>query len=51
MERKYSCGECDYEATYKSHLTKHIQSVHVSKNNTCEGCDYKAAGIYSQYIC
>ena len=35
----------------KLHIRVILQSEHESKNNTCEGCDYKAAGIYSQYLC
>ena len=38
MERKYSRGECNYEATYKSHLTKHIQSVHMLIKYKCTEC-------------
>ena len=31
--KKYPCGECDYQATEKSILTRHQQSVHMYDEN------------------
>ena len=47
MGQKYQCDECSYQATEKSNLTKHKQSVHMGKKYSYEGFDYQAKQNYS----
>ena len=42
MGKKHPCGECDYQATTKSHLTAHQRSVHMGQKHPCEECGYQA---------
>ena len=42
MVKKYTCDECDYEATRKSSLTAHQQSVHMGKKYPCKEYDFQA---------
>ena len=37
---QYSCNECEYKATVKRHLTRHIKLIHQGQY-PCEQCDYK----------
>ena len=39
---KFRCNECDYQATQKSHLTSHQQSLHRDRKYDCPDCDYQA---------
>ena len=39
---KYSCNQCDYQATQQGNLQKHIQSVHEGIKYPCNHCDYQA---------
>ena len=39
---KYSCNQCDYQATQKGHVKTHIQSVHEKIKYSCNQCDYQA---------
>jgi len=40
--RNYPCGQCNYQATYTSHLKKHIKSIHEGERYPCNQCSYKA---------
>ena len=42
MGKKYQCNQCDYQATKKSNLTAHQQSLHEEKKYQCNQCDYQA---------
>ena len=37
---QYSCNECEYKATVKTHLTRHTQSTH-QEQYPCEQCEYQ----------
>ena len=39
---KFPCDQCDYKATWKSHLLTHIKSKHKGVKFPCDQCDYKA---------
>ena len=39
---KYSCEQCDYEATMKANLLRHLKSKHEEVKYPCNQCDYKA---------
>ena len=39
---KYSCESCDYKATEKGSLQKHLKSFHDVVNYSCEYRDQKA---------
>ena len=39
---KYSCEYCDYKATEKGSLQKHLKSFHDVVKYSCEFSDYKA---------
>ena len=41
--KRYSCDQCDYKATHKGSLKRHIESVHGDKQYPCDKCDYKTA--------
>ena len=38
---KHSCEFCEYEATTKSNLHQHVQSIHNGVKHSCEFCEYK----------
>ena len=38
---KYACNQCDYLAGHKSHLTKHIESIHEGIKHACNQCEYQ----------
>ena len=38
---KYSCEYCDYKATEKGSLQKHLKSFHKGVKYSCEYCDQK----------
>ena len=50
--KKYPCDECDFQATQKSNLTKHHQSVHMGKKYPCGECCYQATetGSLNQHM-
>ena len=37
---KYSCNQCDYQATTQGHLHTHIAGKHSNKIFKCDHCDY-----------
>ena len=37
----YACDLCDYKATQKAHLKRHIDCVHGGVRHSCDQCDYK----------
>ena len=39
---KECVNDCDYQASYQSHLLKHIQSKQEGINYPCNDCDYQA---------
>ena len=41
---KFACDQCDYKATWKSHLLTHIKSIHEGLKIHCDQCDYKSTG-------
>ena len=41
---KFPCEQCDYKATEKGELLRHMKSIHEGVKFTCEQCDYKATG-------
>ena len=42
MKDKYFCNQCDYEATDKRNLWRHIESQHEGIRYPCNYCDYEA---------
>ena len=38
----YPCDQCDYKATVKNDLLRHIKSRHEGVKYPCNQCDYKA---------
>ena len=36
---KYSCDQCDYNATRAGHLNRHIQNIHNGVKYACDQCD------------
>ena len=36
---KYACNQCEYQATTKSNLTIHTQSIHQGVKYPCNQCD------------
>ena len=36
---KYTCRQCDHQATSKSHLAQHKRAVHEGIKFTCRQCD------------
>ena len=38
---KYSCNQCDHQATNQRNLKTHIQSVHEKIKYSCNQCDYQ----------
>ena len=41
-EVRYPCDQCDYKATEKGSLKKHIDAVHGDVRYSCDQCDYKS---------
>ena len=41
MGQKFQCPECQYQASYKSHLVAHHKSVHLGGKFKCPDCDYQ----------
>ena len=39
---KFPCDHCDYKATQKVNLLRHLKSVHEGVKFPCDHCDYKA---------
>ena len=39
---KFSCDQCEYKATQRSHLLTHIKSIHEGIKYPCEQCNFKA---------
>merc|ERR1739842_187571 len=39
----YACNQCEYKATWKTALKRHIAPVHI--NYYCDRCGYKATRI------
>ena len=50
--KRYPCGKCDYKATERGSLRRHIGSVHEGERCPCGKCDYKATerGSLRQHI-
>ena len=48
----YTCGQCDYIATFAGHLKTHIESIHEGVRYSCHQCDYKAtfAGALKRHV-
>ena len=42
MKVRYSCNQCEYEATTQSNLKKHIESDHEKIRYSCNQCEYEA---------
>ena len=42
MTSLFFCKQCDYKATCKTSLLKHMKSIHKGVKFPCEQCDYKA---------
>ena len=38
----YPCDQCDYKATQKAHLLRHLKSKHEGIKYPCDQCDFKA---------
>ena len=36
-----TCDQCDYKATTKGDLRRHLESIHEGARYTCDQCDYK----------
>ena len=43
---KYACNQCDYQATTRDSLKRHIQSIHEGVKYDCKQCD-KQYGVQS----
>ena len=39
---QYSCDQCDYKETQKSHLQQRVKSFHEKVKYSCELCEYEA---------
>ena len=39
---KYPCDQCEYAATQKTSLKRHIESVHCKITYPCDYCEYVA---------
>ena len=39
---KYSCNQCDHQATTHGNLKTHVQSVHEKIKYSCNQCDHQA---------
>ena len=39
---EYPCDQCDYKATLKGNILKHLKSKHEGIKFPCDQCDYKA---------
>ena len=40
--KKILCPQCQFEATQKSSLQRHIKSIHEGQTFSCSQCEYKA---------
>ena len=51
-ERKYPCGECDYEALRAGNLKLHVQAIHRGIKYKCDKCDkyYSRKDYLSNHI-
>ena len=51
-EYKYPCDQCNYKATDRSNIRRHIKSVHDRVKYPCNQCSYKATvpGSLQQHI-
>ena len=38
-DKRYPCGQCDYQATEKGILDKYVKSKHLKQNYLCTDCD------------
>ena len=41
--QKFQCPQCEYKASEKGSLKKHIKSIHEGQKFPCPHCEYKAA--------
>ena len=41
-EKKFACDQCDFKATLRDNLLKHIKSRHKGVKFQCDQCHYKA---------
>ena len=39
---RYSCVQCDYQASKKYNLKTHVATKHEGVHHSCDQCDYKA---------
>merc|ERR1719341_2789014 len=42
MKQKYSCTQCDHQATTKSSLARHKEAIHDGIRYPCDHCSYQA---------
>ena len=51
--KKYTCRECEYQATTHGGLAQHQRAIHEGKKCPCEECDYQATtkGSLAQHQC
>ena len=47
---KHPCPHCNYQASTKDSLKKHIKSVHEGKTYPCSYCDHQALSKYTLKI-
>ena len=41
VDKEYLCSQCEYKATQKGTLGRHIKSVHEGQKFQCPQCEYK----------
>lgn len=46
-KRCHPCGQCNYRATQKFDLKRHIRSIHLGERYPCDQCTYKATLTYN----
>ena len=44
---KFPCDKCDYAATTKSNLTKHIEIRHKGVRYPCNLCEYESLSTFN----
>ena len=44
--KNYSCGQCDFKASQKEKLQKHVRSVHEKQMETCNICKIQVKHVY-----